>query len=335
MFSKRLPLIVAEIGASHGGFIDNALTLVDQAAEAGADAVKLQTWSRMTVDKRPISGGAWNGIALTRLYAATRTPPEWHAEIFARAARRSLIAFSTPFDPESVEFLEKLDCPMYKIASFEITYLDLIATAAATGKPLIMSTGMATEEEIDTAMQTALRAGAKQENITLLHCISAYPAPAGDFNLRTMQDMAKRHWVDVGLSDHSRGTAIAVAATALGATVIEKHIGIRGVDSHDEGFAADFIHFRRMVAQCREAAESLGQVAYGPAASEMDSLFFRRSLWVTSDMSVGDHFLPSNVAILRPQGGLPPPAYEYVTAGRRARCDILAGTPLTDDLLDA
>lgn len=323
------PAIVAEIGASHCGSLTRALDLVDAASAAGADAVKLQTWDVMTVSDEVIPDGPWAGRRLADLYADARTPWDWHGPIFARCRELGVIGFSTPFDAASVAFLEMHDAPLYKVASFEITDLELIRCAARTGKHVILSTGMATEDEILAAVLAARAAGAAQ--VTLLKCVSAYPAPLDGFNLRTMADMARAFGVSVGLSDHTRGSTAAVAATALGATVIEKHITVDGAGP-DGGFASTVDEFAAMVREVRAAAAVLGQVSYGPSLAEASSLRFRRSLWATRDIAAGEAFTRENVAALRPVGGLPPDAIERVRRHRSARA-VSRGTAITEDLI--
>ena len=304
------------------------LALVDAAAASGADACKLQTWAEMTVADFVIQSGPWAGRQLRELYEECRTPWEWHAPIFARCRERGLMGFSTPFDGASVDLLASLGCPIYKIASFEVTDLALVRRAAATGKPLIISTGMATEFEIGEAVEVARAECAR--DITLLKCVSAYPAPAEGFNLRTMVDMRRFH-CDVGLSDHTRGTAVAVAATALGAAVIEKHITLDGAGP-DGGFASTVDEFAAMVSEVRTAAAALGTVVYGPTADETSSLMFRRSIWVTRDVAAGERFTAQNLAVLRPALGAAPEHFDRVI-GHVATRAAKRGEPFTLDLV--
>lgn len=320
------PFIVAEMGASHNGSLRRAIDIVVAAKECGADAVKTQTWSTMTVDERRITSGPWTGRKLTELYEECRLPWDWHPIITAHARKIGIEWFSTPFDVESVEFLETLGCPRYKIASAEITHLDLIRHVASKGKPVIISTGMATEAEIGDAADAAVEA----PEVTLLKCVASYPATAHGFNLRTMEDM-RDYGCDVGISDHTLGSAVAVAAAALGATVIEKHLSLdrKGPDG---GFAAMPDDFARMVSDVRLAVAALGEVKYGPTDSERDTLQFRRSLWITTDVAVGAPITPTNVAVLRPIGGMPPRDLARVHARRAARA-LRRGEPLTEDML--
>ena len=323
------PLIVAEIGASHCGSLGRALELVDAAFYAGADAAKLQTWSEMTAADFTIPSGPWRGRKLAELYEHCRTPWQWHSTIFERARDIGIEVFSTPFDEDSVDFLERLGCPRYKIASFEITHLRLIRHAAATGKPIVISTGMATFEEIEAAVETATTAGAG--GITLLKCVSAYPAPPEGFNLITMAAMPHEFGCPSGLSDHTKGSVLAVAATALGAAMIEKHIGIRD-EGPDGGFVTEPIEFEAMVAAVHECAAAIGGIAHGPTAAERDSLVFRRSLWVTRDIRAGEQLTGQNMGILRPLGGARPDEWESYLGERVAR-DVPRGTPVTMAIL--
>lgn len=302
---------------------------MDAAAQAGADAVKLQTWDVMTVSDHVIRDGPWASTRLADLYERARTPWEWHIPIFERCKERGIHGFSTPFDEASVDFLETLAVPCYKIASFEITHLPLIAKTASTGKPLIISTGMATIEEIEAAVDVATTNGAK--GITLLKCVSAYPAAVETFNLITMCDMEVRFGCEVGLSDHTRGSAVAVAATALGAKVIEKHITLSVDQGLDDGFACLPEEFTAMVDSVRAADLCLGQPCYGPSPDEAGSLELRRSIWVTKDIEAGDPLTRDNIAILRPQGGLPPSRLPSLL-GTVATRSAARGTPLTADL---
>jgi pseudaminic acid synthase len=319
------PMIVAEMGASHLGNFDRALRLVGAAKKAGADAVKIQTWTTMTVCERRLLAGPWAGTRLTALYERCKTPWDWHARIFEECRARGMVAFSTPFDLPSVDFLETLGCPIYKIASFEITFLDLIRHAASTGKPLVISTGMATEREIDAAVEAATRFGAG--GITLLRCVSAYPAQARTYNVITMAHMLERFGTRVGLSDHTVGSTTAVVATALGAEVIERHLSL-DQDGPDGGFASTPGEFARMVRDVRAAACAVGRVAYGPQDEEAASMELRRSLWVTRDLAAGDALSADNMAVLRPGDGAAPELYTALL-GQCVTCDVPRGTPVS------
>lgn len=270
------PFIVGEISGNHLGSFERAQDLVDAAANAGADAVKFQCFTpeQMAPKDALFYGGPWDGQQAIAVYGQTWTPKDWFKPLFDHAKVRGLVAFSSVFHPDDVAFLETLGCPIYKISSFELTDLNLIASAAATGKQLIISTGMGTEYEIHAAWNTCL---AYHRNMTFLKCTSAYPAPIEEANLATMQYMAESMWCAVGVSDHTMGHAVAVAATALGATVIEKHLTLSRSDGGpDAAFSAEPEEFAQMVKACREAALAIGTVHYGPTPSEMSNLPLRR-----------------------------------------------------------
>lgn len=324
------PFIIAEIAAAHNGSIERAFKLIDAADEADADAVKFQTWSQMAAPGQIIESGPWAGREMTDLYDEARTPWEWHERLFAHAKKRGLVPISTPFDKESVDFLAGIGCGVFKIASCEITDLSLIRYTASKAHSLIISTGMATQFEIDDALAAALDGGAKHEHIALMKCSASYPAPSDDFNLATLADM--RGWgCDVGLSDHSIGSAVAVAAVALGAKVIEKHIGLdtSGVDG---GFVTLPADFAAMVDDCRAAARAIGAVSYGAMPSEASTYALRRSLWITADAKAGDEITEANVRTLRPNKGISAALYGEVL-GRKFTQDVVAGTPLAHHLL--
>lgn len=325
----RTPVIVAELSASHCGSIARALDLVEAAAIAGADAVKLQTWSVITLSDEVLESGPWAGRRLRDLYDECRTPWDWHKPLFDRARELGITGFSTAFDPASVAFLEELQVPMHKIASFELTDIPLIECAAQTGKPLVISTGMATIAEIHDALAAP---HVRRRATTLLRCVSAYPAPPEVFDLETMTDMRERFACKVGLSDHSRGSAAAAAATVLGAAMIEKHISLdeRGPDGH---FASSPEAFREMVTLVREVSRTLGEIRYGPTEGELAHVGLRRGLWVTRDVAAGEIFSNANVAPLRPARGLPPGSLYWVRGYRAARA-IAAGTPLEPELIN-
>lgn len=328
--------VIGEISANHGGRIETALALVDAIAAAGADAAKIQTYraDTMTVaadtDWQRVSGGTlWDGARLYDLYADAAMPWEWTAPLLERAADRGIQLFSTPFDRTAVDLLEGLGVPAYKVASFEIVDLDLIAAMADTGKPLIVSTGMASVEEIDDAVATA--GGGP---LALLRCNSAYPAPSAEMDLRTIPDMAARWGVPVGLSDHTLGTTAAVAGVALGACLVEKHVTLSRRDpTPDAAFSAEPDEFAAFVAAVREAEAILGSVRYGPSPSEHRSLAFRRSLVVVATVEAGETFTADNVRSLRPGHGLPPKCLPEVL-GRKAVRRVEPGTPLSWDLVD-
>ncbi len=318
------PFIVAELSANHLGSLYRAHAIVDAAADAGADAIKLQTWmpDTMCVDHAyTLTHGPWAGRTLFDLYREAHTPWEWHKPLFDHARSRGLIPFSAAFDRESVDFLETLGVDRHKVASFELVDLPLIRYMASKGKPMILSTGMATRIEIEYAIGAAMLA----PEITVLKCTSAYPASAEDANLATL---AK--WRNWGLSDHSLGTGVAVAAASLGATYIEKHLTLSRSDGGpDAGFSMEPAEFQQLVIECRRAAAAIGVPSYGPGPNESTAL--RRSLWVTSDTAAGEPFeLHRNVRTARPALGLSP---SFDINGRRARHAIKANTPLTEDML--
>lgn len=324
--------IIAEMSANHGQDIEKAKAIIRAAAQAGADAVKLQTYTAdtLTIDHESpcftIAGTLWEGRTLYNLYQEACTPWEWYPLLRDEAERHGLELFSTPFDTTAVDFLAGQNAQAYKIASFELVDIPLITYVACQKKPLILSTGMATIEEIEAAM-AAVHA-ADNDAIALLKCTSAYPAPAVDLNLRTIADMAARFDVPVGLSDHTQGTTAAVAAVTLGACIIEKHITLKRADGGpDAAFSAEPAEFASMVRDIRTATEAIGRVSYGPAQHELASLRFRRSLFVVEDIYPGDLFTEKNVRSIRPADGLSP-KYLPAVIGRRAVRSLSKGTPL-------
>jgi N-acetylneuraminate synthase len=333
------PFVIAEMSGNHNQSLEQGLAIVDAAAAAGADAIKLQTYTADTITFKSNAkeffvveeGSLWEGKSLYELYQEAYTPWEWHKPLFERARQRGLIAFSTPFDPTAVDFLEKLDVPAYKVASFELVDLPLIEKIARTGKPMIMSTGMATLAEIDEAVTAARGAGAKE--IALLKCSSAYPAPPEEMNLLTIPNMIEAFGVPIGLSDHTLGIAMPVAAVALGASIIEKHLAIsRSSPGPDVGFSLEPGEFRDLVEAVRAAQRAVGCVHYGVSPHEAENRAFRRSLYVVKDVKAGEAFTDENVRSIRPANGLPPKHLAEIL-GRRAGRAILAGTPLSWELL--
>jgi len=328
--------VIAELSANHAGDYERAADLVRSAAEAGADAVKLQAYTpdSMTIACdddvfRVGEGTQWAGRNLYDLYAEAQTPWEWHEPLKELAESVGLQLFSSPFDRRALRFLDELGVPAIKIASFEIVDLALVRAAAETGRPLILSTGMATKAEIAEAVSAARAAGAEQ--IALLRCNSAYPAPAAEMDLRTIPDMASEWHVPVGLSDHTLGMATAVASVALGASLLEKHVTLsRSEPGPDHAFSLEPHELMAMVEAVREAEQSLGTVRYGPSERENASLAFRRSLFVVADVSAGDRFTTDNVRSIRPSAGLAPKHLDTVLERRAAR-DLKRGTPLTWD----
>ena len=330
--------IVAELSANHNGDLSRALAIIGAAANAGADAVKTQTYTAnsLTIDCRRdpflIKGTPWAGRHLYELYQEAATPWEWFPRLAEKARECGVDLFSTPFDVQGVDLLESMGNPFYKVASFEIVDIPLLRKVASTGKPVILSTGMSTKEEIEEAVVTLQSNGAGQ--VVLLRCVSSYPAKHNDMNLMTLPDMARRFGRQVGLSDHSLEETVPVVATALGACLIEKHITLRRADGGpDSQFSLEPEEFRTMVAAVRRASQSLGSVRYSPSEDERDNLRFRRSIFVTSDTKKGEALTDSNIRVIRPGDGLHPRYFEKIL-GCTAVCDISAGTPFSWDLID-
>ena len=325
--------IVAELSANHCQSFGRAVELINKAKEVGADAVKLQTYTPDTVTInvdadlfRHGEGTLWAGRTLYDLYSEACMPWEWQPKLKKIADEIGIDLFSTAYDPTAVDFLEEMGVPVHKVASFEIVDIPLIERMARTGKPLIISTGMATLSEIEEAVQTAQRAGATQ--IALLKCTSAYPAPPEEMNLRTIPHLAEAFGVPVGLSDHTLGIAVPVAAVALGACIVEKHFTLsRDVPGPDSAFSLEPHEFKAMVEAIRTAEKALGEVRYEVGEQEAKSRVFRRSLFVVKDMKAGEVFTEENVRSIRPGYGLPPKFLKEVL-GRRAARDIKRGTPL-------
>jgi pseudaminic acid synthase len=331
------PFIIAELSANHLRSLDRALAIVDAAAEAGCDALKLQTFTpgAMTLDERGgdfhIADGPWGGRTLWDLYDEAHTPWEWHAELFARAATRGMVAFSTPFDDDAIERLDALGAPAFKIASFELVDLELIARAARSGKPLIMSTGMASDREVDEAIETARAHGAG--GIALLHCVSGYPTPVEQTNLRRLDALARRNDIIVGISDHSPGATVPIAAVARGACIVEKHLTLARADGGpDAGFSLEPAEMAEVVRGCKGAWSALGDGSPARPKAEADSRKFRRSLYAVADIAPGTALTRDNVRSIRPGLGLPPRDLPLVL-GRAAKVPIRRGTPLAWELL--
>ncbi|MGR3434368.1 MAG: pseudaminic acid synthase [Shimia sp.] len=332
------PYVICELSGNHNGSKERALALIDAAAATGCDAIKLQTYTPDTItldSDRPefrIEGGIWHGRTLHDLYGEAHTPWDWHADLFARAAERGVTLFSSPFDATAVDLLEDLGAPAYKIASFEVIDLPLIRTVAATGKPMIVSTGMADAEEIDEAVAAARDGGCTE--LALLHCVSGYPAPPGDYNLATLPDMAARWGVPVGLSDHTLDDTTAIASVALGASVIEKHFTLdRSGGGPDDSFSLEPDEFAALCTGARTAWEALGRVDYGRKSSEQGNAIFRRSLYVVRDVAAGAVIGAGDVRSVRPGHGLPPKALDGFV-GRRAARDIAAQSPAAWDMVE-
>ncbi len=336
---EHRPYVIAEMSGNHNQSLQRALAIVDAAADAGADAIKLQTYTAetMTLDSRAPGfviedpKSLWAGRQLYDLYQEAHTPWDWHAPIFARAVERGMQAFSTPFDETAVDFLETLAVPAYKIASFECTDLPLIRKVAATGKPMIISTGMATLAEIDETVRAARAAGAMQ--IVLLKCTSTYPATPENTNLQTIPVLRATFGCEVGLSDHTMGCGVAIAAVALGATVVEKHFTLARADGGvDSTFSLEPHELKLLRAETERAWLAMGGVVFGGTAAEAKSLAYRRSLYVVRDMQPGEPFSAANVRAIRPGMGLQPKYLETVL-GMRAVKSIARGTPLDWTLL--
>lgn len=330
------PFVIAEMSGNHNQSLERALAIVEAAAAAGAHALKIQTYTAdtMTLDvdegEFHIEHPLWGGQSLHRLYQQAYTPWEWHAPIFGRARELGMLAFSTPFDDSAVDFLESLDVPAYKIASFENADLPLIRKVAATGKPMIVSTGMATLAELDEMVQAARGAGCR--DLVLLKCTSTYPATPENSHIRTIPHMRELFGCQVGLSDHTPGIGAAVAAVALGATVIEKHFTLRRADGGvDASFSLEPEELAALVTETERAWQALGQVRYGPTEAEVASRVYRRSLYIVRDMARGEVLGPDSLRAIRPGLGLAPKYYDQLL-GRRLARDARRGTPLSWDL---
>lgn len=333
------PFVIAEMSGNHNQSLQHALDIVDAAARAGAHALKIQTYTPDTMtldlDEREFHIGdpnsLWTGTSLYKLYDKAHTPWDWHKPIFDRARERGIIPFSTPFDDTAVDFLESLEVPCYKIASFENTDLPLIRRVAATGKPLIISTGMATVAELDETVRAARGAGCK--DLVLLKCTSTYPASAGNTNILTIPHLRELFNCEVGLSDHTLGVGVSVASVALGATVIEKHFTIsRANGGVDSAFSMEPAEMASLVIESERAWQALGAVTYGPTEAERPSLAFRRSLYIVEDVQAGEILTHKNLRAIRPGHGLPP-KYLPVLLGKRLIRSASKGTAMSWDLI--
>ncbi len=331
--------LIAELSANHNGSLERALEIVRLAADSGADAIKLQTYTADTMtipcDAPPfqIHGGLWDGYRLHDLYVDAHTPWEWHEELFAEANLLGLYCFSTPFDATSVDFLERFEPIVYKIASFELTDHALLRKIASTGRPIIMSTGMANLGEIHEAVGVLRSAGCEQ--LALLRCVSSYPAAPSDFNLRTIPHLAETFDVVSGLSDHSMGHTTALAGVTLGAAIVEKHFIARRSDGGpDSAFSMEPEEFAAMVSAIRDAEAALGKAAYGPGIAESSNVVFRRSCFAVADIEPGEALTRENVRVIRPGNGLAPKHLDALL-GQRALSRIERGTPLSWDLVGA
>ncbi len=327
--------VIAEMSANHGGSIDNALEIVRQAAKAGADCLKIQTYTAdsITIDCDSedfmIHGGLWDGYKLYDLYTDAGTPYEWQARIKEECEKHGIDFLSTPFDNAAVDFLESIGCEAYKIASFELVDIPLIEYAASKGKPMIMSCGMATADEIQDAVDACKRVG--NEKIVLLKCCSEYPANWKDMHIANIPDMIDRFGVKVGLSDHSAGHIAAVVAVSMGACVVEKHVKLDGVSSADSEFSMSMDDFAEMVKAVRNAKLIAGDVNYGPTEGETANLKFRRSIFAVKDIKAGEAFTSENIRSIRPSSGLAP-KYTAEIIGKTAKIDIKRGTPIVMEM---
>lgn len=325
------PYIIAEMSANHNGNIGNALKIIEQASQAGADAVKLQTYTADTItlnsdsEEFQIKGGLWDGRTLYDLYQEASMPWEWHKPLFDHARNIGITIFSSPFDSTAIDLLEDLNAPAYKIASFEAVDLPLIRYAAGTGKPMIISTGMADEDEIGEAIAAARDGGCKE--LAILHCVSGYPAPAEDYNLRTIPDMIEKFGVVTGLSDHTLDNTTAITSVALGASIIEKHFTLnRNGGGPDDSFSLEPAELAALCAGAKTAWQALGQVDYGRKSSEQGNVKFRRSLYFVKDLKAGDVITADAVRSVRPGYGLAP-KYLDAVIGQVVTRDVLAHTP--------
>lgn len=333
------PYIIAELSANHNGDINRAFEILEMAKRCGADAIKLQTYTQdtLTIDcDKPefkVKGGLWDGRTLYDLYTEAHLPWEWHKPLFEKAKELGITIFSSPFDSTAVDLLEELGAPAYKIASFEAIDLPLIEYVAKTGKPMIISTGMANEEEIREAVEAARNAGCKE--LVVLHCVSGYPAPSEDYNLATIPDMAERFDVLTGLSDHTIDNTTAVTSVALGACLIEKHVTLnRNGGGPDDSFSLEEPELKQLCDDSKTAWAAIGKVNYERKESEKGNMIFRRSLYVVKDVAEGELFTHENVKSIRPGYGLEP-KYLYDVIGQKANSSIASGTALRLSMLDS
>ena len=332
------PFVIAEMSANHNGSLDNAFQIIDEAKNAGADAVKMQTYSPDTMTLNidsldfQIDGGLWDGWTLYELYKWAQTPWDWHKPLFDHANKIGITIFSSPFDFSAVDLLEDLNAPAYKIASFEAVDLPLIRYVASTRKPMIISTGMAELEEIQEAIEAARDGGC--EEIAILHCVSGYPAPAEDYNLRTIPDLIERFGLVTGLSDHMLGNSTAIASIALGASIIEKHFTLeRRGGGPDDSFSLEPDELFALTRNVRTAWSALGNVDYGRKPSEMGNVQFRRSLYFVKNMRPGEIVTPDSIRSIRPGFGLPPKYFDQCI-GRRVSKSMKIGTPVTWEIFE-
>jgi len=332
------PYVIAEMSANHNGDINNAYKIIDMAKASGADAVKMQTYTAdtLTIDcdlpDFQLTDGLWAGRSLHNLYKEAFTPWDWHKPLFDYAKKVGITIFSSPFDNTAVDLLEDLNTPAYKIASFEAVDLPLIKYVAQTGKPMIISTGMADAEEIQEAIDAAREGGCKQ--LAILHCVSGYPAPAEDYNLRTLADMQTRFQVPVGLSDHTLDNTTAITSVAMGACIIEKHVTLdRNGGGPDDSFSLEEPELKALCDNAKTAWKALGQVDYGRKSSEQGNVKFRRSLYFVKDIKAGETIIAEHVKSIRPGYGLAPKFYDDVI-GKTINQNIQRGTPVSKGLVE-
>lgn len=326
------PYVIAEMSANHNGDLKVALRIIDEAKGAGADAIKIQTYRPDTITLKSdlpdfqITEGLWAGRTLYDLYEWAHTPWEWHKPLFEHARKNEITIFSSPFDNTAVDLLEDLNAPAYKIASFEAVDLPLIRYVASTGKPMIISTGMADAEEIQEAIDAAREGGCKE--LAILHCVSGYPAPAEDYNLHTIPDMIRRFGLVTGLSDHTLDNTTAITSIALGASIIEKHFTLdRNGGGPDDSFSLEPVELMALCRSAGTAWAALGRVDYGRKSSEVGNMLFRRSLYFTKNMSVGEEITPDCIRSVRPGYGIHPRFYDQLI-GRSVKCPVSACTPV-------
>lgn len=336
--SDASPYIIAELSANHNGSLNTALKIIEEAKKAGADAVKLQTYTADTITldcdspEFQIKGGLWDGRTLYELYQQAHMPWDWHKPLFEHARNVGITIFSSPFDNTAVDLLEDLNAPAYKIASFEAIDLPLIRYVARTGKPMIISTGMANLEEIGEAISAAREGGCKE--LAVLHCVSGYPAPAADYNLRTVPDMARRFGLVTGLSDHTLDNTTAIASAVLGASIVEKHFTLdRKGGGPDDSFSLEPKELQALCCDVYTAWSAIGEVNYGTKSSEQGNAQFRRSLYFVKDLQAGDRVTAEAVRSVRPGYGLAPKYYDQII-GRQLRCSVTDKMPVTANLFE-
>ena len=332
------PYLIAEMSANHNGDINNAYEIIKAAKESGADAIKIQTYTPDTItlnsnlEEFTVRGGLWDGYTLYDLYKKAQTPWDWHKELFDYARSIGITMFSSPFDQSAVDFLENLNAPAYKIASFEAIDLPLIRYASATKKPIIISTGMANIIEIEEAIDAAKSAGCSE--LAILHCVSGYPAPSDDYNLLTISDMQKRFNVQVGLSDHSLDHIVPISSVALGATIVEKHFTLNKLGGGpDDSFSMEPGDFKNLSEQLKSTWLSLGGVNYEKKTSELGNIKFRRSLYFVKDLKLGEKITSENIRSIRPGYGLAPKEFDNLL-GKKVKLDISAGTATSLENID-